>query len=115
MVENNKGARTWAMIAHLSALSGYVVPLGWIIGPLVIWMIKKDEFAFVNRQGKEAINWQLTLLIGFVISIPLAFVCVGFVTMVALAIVDLIFVIIAGIKANDGVEYKYPWRIQFLK
>jgi uncharacterized Tic20 family protein len=116
VVESSKDARTWAMVTHLSALSGFIgVPLGWFLGPLVIWLIKKEQFPFVDRQGKEAMNWQLTVLIGIVISIPLSFICIGFVTLTLLGIADLVFTIIAAIKANDGIEYKYPWRIRFFK
>lgn len=114
-LEMDKDARNWGMFAHLSALSGYVIPLGWIIGPIVVWMMKKEEFPFVNRQGKESLNWQLTMLIGFVVSIPLMLICVGIFTMVAVGILDLIFTIIAGIEASKGKDYKYPWSIKFIK
>ena len=116
VVETNKDARMWAMITHLSALSGFVgVPVGWILGPLVCWLIKKDQYPFVNRQGKEAMNWQLTLLIAAAISIPLVFVCIGVVLLGIIGVVDVVFTIVAGLKANEGIEYKYPWRIRFFK
>ncbi len=108
--------RTWGMLCHLAALAGYFTGgLGCIIGPLAVWLIKKDQYPFVNQQGKEALNWQITMLIGFVICIPLMFVLIGMFLLPALLIVDLVFTIVAAIKANEGIPYRYPWRIQFLK
>ena len=111
----DKDARNWAMITHLMALSGYVIPLGNVIGPLIIWAIKKDEYAFVDEQGKEAINFQLTMLIAFVISCILIFLLIGIPLLIALGIYDLVMIIIAAIKANDGVAYRYPFAIRFFK
>lgn len=111
----SKDERTWGMLCHLVAFSGFVIPFGTIIGPLVIWLIKKDEMPFVNDQGKESLNFQLTMLIAFIISAILTFVLIGFLLMVILAIYEIVVLIIACIKANDGVYYRYPYAIQFLK
>lgn len=107
--EENKDARMWAMFAHLSGLAGIVVPaLGAVIGPLVVWLIKKDEYPFVADQGREALNFQITMLIyGFVAGLA-CFICIGFVLAPAVAIVDLVFLIIAAINANEGTYYRYP-------
>jgi uncharacterized Tic20 family protein len=114
--EVNKDARLWAMICHLSALSGLVVPVvGCIVGPLVIWQIKKEEFPFVDEQGKEAVNFQISMLIYGIVAGLLCFVCVGMVLLPAVAIVDLIFLLIAAVKANDGYHYRYPLTIRFIK
>ncbi len=120
--ETNKDARMWGMICHLAGLGGLipVVPvIGSIIGPLVVWQIKKDEFGFVDEQGKEAVNFQLSiflyLLISAIIWIPLSFFCIGAVIPVAISIVDLIFLLIAAVKANDGEHYRYPLTIRFIK
>ena len=111
-----KDERMWAMFCHLTALSGYIVPLGSIIGPLIIWLIKREDYALVNDQGKESLNFQLTMLIGFLISIPLVFVfCIGWLLAIVLAVLDLVFVIIATIKANEGVAYRYPMCIRFIR
>jgi len=111
----NKEERTWGMLCHLLALTGFIIPFGSIIGPLVIWLIKKDEMEFVNDQGKESVNFQLTMLIAFIISAILMLVAIGFLLLVILAIFDVVVVIIASIKANDGVRYRYPYAIRFLK
>jgi uncharacterized Tic20 family protein len=118
--EVNKDARMWAMICHLSALAGLVVPvIGCIIGPLIVWQIKKEEFPFVDEQGKEAVNFQISmtlyLLISAILWIPLSFVCIGILIPVAISIVDLVFLLIAAVKANDGHHYRYPLTIRFIK
>ncbi len=114
--ELNKDARMWAMICHLSALAGLVVPVvGCIVGPLVIWQIKKEEFPFVDEQGKEAVNFQISMLIYGIVAGLLCFACVGFVLLPAVAIFDLIFLLIAAVKANDGYHYRYPLTIRFIK
>jgi hypothetical protein len=114
--EVNKDARMWAMICHLSGLAGLVVPVvGCVVGPLVIWQIKKDEFPFVDEQGKEAVNFQISMLIYGIVAGLLCFVCVGFVLAPAVAIFDLVFLLIAAVKANDGHHYRYPLTIRFIK
>jgi len=111
----SKDERTWGMLCHLSALSGFVIPFATIIAPLVIWLIKKDEMPFVDDQGKESLNFQITMFIGFIISLILVFVFIGFLLMVALGIYDLVMVIIAALKANEGIQYRYPYTLRFLK
>ena len=112
----NKDARMWAMICHLSALAGLVVPvIGCIIGPLIIWQIKKEEFPFVDEQGKEAVNFQISMLIYGIVAGLLCFACVGFVLAPAVAIFDLVFLLIAAVKANNGEHYRYPLTIRFIK
>ncbi len=110
-----KDARNWGMLCHLAALSGYIIPFGNVFGPLIVWAIKKDEFPFVDDQGKEALNFQLTMTLVAIGSFILMFVLIGFVLIVALCIFTLIMIIIASIKANDGVYYRYPFTIRFIK
>ncbi len=115
-LSNPKDERMWAMFCHLSALSGHIIPFGNIIGPLVIWMIKRDEYPLVADQGKEALNFQITVMILFLVSIPLIFVCgVGIATAIAAALFNLIFIIVASVKANEGAKYRYPLTIRFIK
>jgi len=106
--------RTWGMIVHLSALSGYVLGgLAGFVAPLAIWLVKKEESKFLDDQGREALNFQLTILVGILISIPLCFIIIGFVTLLGLVIADIAYTILAGMKANEGVWYRYPWTIKF--
>ena len=114
--EVNKDARMWAMFCHLASLAGLVVPVvGCIIGPLIVWQIKKEEFPFVDEQGKEAVNFQISMLIYGIVAGLLCFVCVGFVLAPAVAIFDLVFLLIAAVKANNGEHYRYPLTIRFIK
>ncbi|MFV1964993.1 MAG: DUF4870 domain-containing protein, partial [Pirellulaceae bacterium] len=79
--ELSSDERQWAMFAHLAALSGYIgIPFGNIIGPLIVWMIKKDESSFVDDQGKESLNFQISMLIWIAISAAAICVFVGWVT-----------------------------------
>ena len=110
-----KDARTWAMVCHLAAFSGFIIPFGSLLGPLIVWAIKKDEDPFINDQGKESINFQLTMLIGFVISIILMFVFIGILLIAALVVYCIVMVIIAAMKANEGEQYRYPYVIRFFK
>jgi len=111
----SKDARLWGMFAHLAALAGYAIPFGNIIGPLVVWLIKKDELPFVADQGKESLNFQITVIIAILVCIPLMFVCIGIPMAIAVGIADLVFIIIASIKANEGVAYRYPLTLRLVK
>ncbi|MFC1806063.1 DUF4870 domain-containing protein [Planctomycetota bacterium] len=107
--EISKDARTFAMLCHLLALV-----LG-VFGPLIMWLIKKDEYPFVDEQGKEALNFELTIMIGSFICIPLCFLIIGFFILFALMIYAIVFNIIGAIKTNEGVHFRYPYRIEFIK
>ncbi|MDZ7735247.1 MAG: DUF4870 domain-containing protein [Gammaproteobacteria bacterium] len=110
-----KDERTWGMLCHISAFAGFLIPFGGIIAPLIIWLIKKDEMAFVNDQGKEAINFQITVFIAAIVCFILMFIGIGFILIFALAIYAIIMIIIAAMKANDGVYYRYPYALRLIK
>jgi uncharacterized protein len=111
-----KQSNTWGMLCHLAALSGFIgIPLGFIIGPLVIWLIKKDEIPFVNEQGKNALNFQISMAIYAIVSGLLMIIAIGVFLLIAVGVTDLILVIIASIKASKGESYKYPLTITFIK
>jgi uncharacterized Tic20 family protein len=107
--------RQWAMFAHLSALAGLVMPFGSILGPLIVWLIKKDTMPLVNDQGKEALNFNITVAMAAVVCGVLVFVLVGFLLLPALVITWLAFVIIATIKASEGVTYRYPFTLRLVQ
>ena len=109
-----KDERMWGMFCHLSALIG-LIGIPGAVGPLVIWLVKREQYGLVNDQGREALNFQLTMLLGFLLCIPLIFACgVGVFLLVVLSLLNLIFIVIATIKANEGVAYRYPICIRFL-
>ena len=107
--EMNKDVRMWAMICHLSALVGYIIPLGNIIGPLVVWQVKKDESPFIDEHGREAVNFQISYMIYFIVAVLSVFLLVGFLLIPIVAVAQVVFVIIAAIKANSGESYKIPF------
>lgn len=99
---------TMAMLSHLlGVLTGF-------IGPLVIFLIKKDERGFAGSEAKEALNWQLTVLIGILVSIPLMFIFIGIFTWAAIVICNIIFCIMGCISANKGIPYRYPFAIRMI-
>ena len=107
-------ARQWAMLCHYAAFFWVLAPLiGNVIGPLVVWQLKKDLHPFVDEQGKEALNFQITVAIASAICYLLMFVLIGFALLALVLIGALVLTIIAGIKANEGVAYRYPftWRL----
>ena len=107
--------RQWAMIAHLSALSGYIIPLGNVLGPLIIWQVKKEGMPFVEDQAKEALNFQITVLIAVLICLALTLVLIGLLLLPVVGIGALVFTIIGGIKANSGESYRYPFTLRLVK
>lgn len=119
---NDAQARTWNMWCHMSALAGFVIPFGNIIGPLVVWQMKKNELPSVDAHGKQALNFQLTVAIALLATAILAFIlsffCIGVLlvpVVIAIAWAGPIFAIIAGIKVNDGKDYKYPYTLILIK
>jgi len=111
----SKDATTWGMLCHLIALAGFIIPFGNVIGPLIIWLIKKDEFPFVEDQGKESLNFQISMTIYIIVSIILMVIVIGVLLLIALAIFEVIMIIIATVKANSGEKYRYPLSIKFIK
>lgn len=110
-----KEIRTWAMLTHFSALLGLLVqlPAAGLIAPLVLWLLKREEHPFLNDQGKEAVNFHITMALLQVLGV--ATWCVGgFVLNILAFFVGLIFSIVAGVKANDGVTYRYPLTLRLI-
>ena len=101
--------RTMALLAHILA-----IVLGFI-GPLIIWLIRKDQSPFVDYHGKESLNFQITLFIGWIVAIVGALVLIGLLLMPVLLIAQIVMPIIAGVAANRGDMYRYPFTIRFLK
>ncbi|RWU26798.1 DUF4870 domain-containing protein [Pseudomonas alkylphenolica] len=108
----NAEIRQWAMFCHLAALAGLLFPLGNLLGPLVVWIWKKDLDPFIDAQGKEALNFQITVFLASIICFALMFVLIGLVLFAGLMVAVLVLTIIAGVKANEGQPYRYPltWR-----
>ena len=107
--------RMWGMLCHLSTFAGYLVPFGNILGPLIVWLVKKDEYAFVDDQGKEALNFQISITIYSLVSGILILALIGIVLLIAVIIFSVVMTVIAAIKANGGEYYRYPLTIRLVK
>jgi uncharacterized protein len=108
--------RTWGMLAHLSALAGLVLPLfGIIVGPLVVYLVRRDESPWVAAHAKEALNFNISVLIAAVGCVLLMMVLIGFILGAALFIAWLVMTLVATIKASEGETYRYPVSLRFIK
>lgn len=108
--------RMFAMLCHLAALAGYVLPgVGSIVGPLVVWMMKREQYPLVDDQGKEALNFQISMMIYAAICGVLILAVIGIVLLPLLLVFNIVMIIIAAVKANNGERYRYPLTIRLIK
>ena len=107
--------KQWGLFAHLSALASSLVTGVGLLGPLVVWLIKKEESPFVDDQGKEALNFQINLLIHVIVLVVISLATCGFGALLFIPWVPyaLAMPIIGGVRAHKGERYRYPltWRI----
>jgi uncharacterized Tic20 family protein len=101
------------MFCHFAAFLGLVFPFGNLLGPLIVWQIKKDLDPFVDAQGREALNFQISVALAALLCVLLMVVVIGFPLLLLVSVGALVLTIIAGIKANEGQAYRYPfsWRL----
>jgi len=111
----------WAMLAHLSIFTGYLSFVGFFLGPIVIWLLKKEDFPGLDAHFKEAINFQISMFLYLVIAVVVVVLTLGLGLLVAIpvffivGILDVVFPIIGAIKANDGQLFRYPLSLRFIK
>lgn len=110
---DDKELKLWSTLMHLSLLAGLIIPLGGLIVPVVIYILKKDEVPGLEAHWNVVINWIISALIYFAVCFVLFLIVIGVFMMWALALLSLIFPIIGAIKANDGEVWKYPLSIEF--
>ena len=109
-------SRMWAMLAHLSALSAYLTGFGGILGPLIVWLAKKDTMPFVDDQGKESLNFQISMLIYHLLGVVLIFCFfIGVPVLVVLSALNIVLIVVAALKANNGEAYRYPITLRLIK
>ena len=114
--ELSKDAKMWGMFCHLAALAGFTgIPFANVLGPLILWLIKKDDFAFVDDQGKESLNFQISIAIYAICCLPLFCLVIGPFLLPLVFVFDLIMVIVASIESNKGKAYRYPLCIRLVK
>lgn len=120
-VTQSSDERLWAMIGHLSAFSAFVTGIGCIVGPLIVWLVKKDTLPFAADQAKEALNYNITVAIAFVALVLFSIITLGIGLVIAypvgvlLWLAWIVFTVIAAIKANEGVAYRYPFTLRLVK
>ena len=111
----SKDERTWAMRCHFSTYIGFIFPFGNIIVPLIIWLSKREDLPLVEDQGREVLNFQISMTIYFIISGILCIILIGIPIVIGLIIFDFIITIVAAISANDGKYYRYPINLKLIK
>ncbi|MHC5002999.1 MAG: DUF4870 domain-containing protein [Planctomycetota bacterium] len=113
---DQKDVRLWAMACHFAAFSGLLGNgIGFLIGPLILWLVKREDHPFIDDHGKEAVNFQITMMIAIIVSAMLLFVVIGIFILPLLGIFNVVCVTIAGVKAANGEWFRYPCTIRFLK
>jgi hypothetical protein len=107
--------RTWSVLCHASALAGlFFHVLGFVLGPLIVWLIKRGDSAQIDANGKESLNFQISMLIYHAIALILCLLLIGIPILIALWVADIVLVIIASVKTSQGESYRYPFTIRFL-
>ena len=114
LVAQNDEDKTNGMLCHALAFAGVVVPFGNLIGPLIWWLMKKDTSPYVDQEGRESVNFQLTATVAMVISAVLMIVLIGFLLLPIVGIGTLVLTIIGTIKATEGRGYRYPINVRVL-
>jgi uncharacterized Tic20 family protein len=107
--------RTWCVLCHAAALAGFIVPWAFhILGPLIVWLAKRADSPEIDAHGKESINFQLSMLIYNVVAGILCIILIGIPILILLHLLNIVFVIVASIKASEDKLYRYPMTIRFL-
>lgn len=108
-------ALNWAMLCHLVALLAMPFGFGHIVAPLVVWLIKRDDHPFIDDQGKESLNFQISMTIYGAVLVPTVCIGVGLVLLPALLVVNVVFIVIASVSAGRGEWYRYPLSIRLVR
>jgi uncharacterized Tic20 family protein len=113
----SRNERQWAMGCHLIGLSGIIIPLPFagIIATLVLWLLKREDGVFIDIHGKEALNFQISLIMYAAVCFFLTMIAIGFLLLILLALFAFISIVVAGVKASEGSEFSYPMCIRFIK
>lgn len=115
LVSNDKDARIWATLCHISGgLVVFQVPFLHILGPLAVWSWKKNEYSFVADQGKEALNFQISMALYGLVGWILTMVLIGWLILGILVVINLILIIDAALKTKRGEKYRYPFNLRLI-
>ena len=112
----SSNVRTWNILCHASALLGVFLHFpGHLLGPLIVWLAKRDDSPEIDAHGKESLNFQISMLIYNAVAAVFCLVLIGFLILPILWVLNAVFVIIASIQASDGKFYRYPMTIRFIQ
>ncbi|HEY4772067.1 MAG TPA: DUF4870 domain-containing protein [Steroidobacteraceae bacterium] len=106
--------RTWGMVAHLAALAFFIFPFGNILGPLIVYLAKRDQSAFVAAHAREALNFNITVALGGLLSCLLLLLFIGVLFAALILLFWLVMTIVAALKANEGLPYRYPFTLRLV-
>ena len=116
VTSTSSDVRTWCVLCHASALLGLFFHfIGHLLGPLIVWLVKRADSPEIDAHGKESLNFQLSMLIYDAIAVVLCFVLIGIPILILLWVLNTIFVIIASIQASEGKLYRYPLALHLIK
>lgn len=107
--------KTWAVLAHASVFTVFFMPFGNIIGPMVIWLAKKDSDVFAAQEARKALNFQIMVSILFFLSVILCFILIGIPLVLILVFISIIYTILGTLKASNGEKFNYPFDYEFVK
>ena len=107
--------QTIATICHLASFAGFLMPFGNILGPLVVWLIKRHDSPYIDYHGKEALNFQISLILYLIASAILIIVLIGILLIIVVGVAGIVLTIIAAVRASEGEEYRYPMTIRLVK
>jgi uncharacterized Tic20 family protein len=108
-------ARKWAAICHAVALVGLLGNgVGFVLGPLIVWLIKREDDPFIDEQGKEALNFQITMFLAGAVSALLILVLIGFFLLLVVLIMMVVLPIVAAVRTSNGEHYRYPFTFRFV-
>ena len=106
--------KTLAMFCHLGAFAGFLIPFGNFLAPLLIWLLKKEEYPLVDDQGKESLNFQISIFLYSIVCFLLWFLIIGVPLLFVLILFAMIQIIKASIASNKGERYRYPFCIRLI-
>lgn len=107
--------RNWAMLCHLSTFAGYLFPFANILAPLLVWILKREGNPLVDDQGKEAMNFQISITLYVLIALVFSLILIGIPFLLGLLLADLVLTLVAAVKAGDGETYRYPFTLRLIR
>ncbi len=107
--------RNWGIFCHISPFAGYLIPLGNIILPLVLWLVKKEQSSFIDEVGKEIVNFQISISLYAIIATALILLLIGLPLLIAIGIFNIVVIILGAVAASKGEVYYFPLNIRFIQ